>query len=406
MSYWMMGVQNNLVFQCCRFFGAFRRLSKCYGKKHGKMDRHRFSQEAREFRFVNFWAFPKHDSRVKTKPGELGDVKQNSPPFFRRHKQAILSYLTNLNSLLKKNVGEGLCLQLSHSRPKKALFFKNNPRTPIYFVIFVTTTSERFKGCWGSFPSSPGVIFRKTCEKPRNQKLWDFSRTSTGRGSQRFIMDRGISWVFSRPKIPGVGTNMTFSTCLVGILSKPFICHSHMINAFLAVLPNNRSTRWFALNKKEHVSFVWSKSSGCWVNGLESSTILTLLHYSRGFNHWSLLLEKRKKRERWEKNKVELGCTALQFQNEALLEVSVDVSSAFIFDFFLAQTSTRAEQWESYASLLCLLSDKCQNTTQSILIGDFGNDLTFLIKIFLADMKGNNSSWETWSFENCHLARS
>ena len=62
------------------------------------MDRHRFSQEAREFRFVNFWAFPKHDSRVKTKPGELGDVKQNSPPFFRRHKQAILSYLTNLNS--------------------------------------------------------------------------------------------------------------------------------------------------------------------------------------------------------------------------------------------------------------------------------------------------------------------
>ena len=170
-----------------------------------------------------------------------------------------------------------------------------------------------------------------------------------------------------------------------------------MINAFLAVLPNNSSTIWFALNnKKEHVSFVWSKSSGCWVKGLESSTILTLLHYSRGFNHWSYLFQKRKKGERWERNNVELGCSAFQFQNEARLEVSVDVSSAFIFDFFLAQTSTRAEPWKNYVSLLCLLSDKCQNTTQSILIGDFGNDLTFLIKIFLADMKGNDASWETW----------
>ena len=252
-----MGVQNNLVFQCCRFFGAFRRLSKCYGKKHGKMDRHRFSQEAREFRFVNFWAFPKHDSRVKTKPGELGDVKQNSPPFFRRHKQAILSYLTNLNSLLKKNVGEGLCLQLSHSRPKKALFFKNNPRTPIYFVIFVTTTSDRFCCCWGKSDRSPGVM-KKNVRKAKKPKalglLTDLDGGEGPKGSSWIVVCS--SWVFSRPKIPGVGTNMTFSTCLVGILSKPFICHSHMINAFLAVLPNNRSTRWFALNKKEHVSFV------------------------------------------------------------------------------------------------------------------------------------------------------
>ena len=65
---------------------------------------------------------------------------------------------------------------------------------------------------------------------------------------------------------------------------------------------------------------------------MESSTILTLLHYSRGFNHWSLLLEKRKKGRKMRKKQggIKLGCSALQFQNEALLEVSVDVSSAFI----------------------------------------------------------------------------
>lgn len=73
---------------------------------------HRFSQEAREFRFVNFWAFPKHDSRVKTKPGPWVMLSRTPHLFLDDiSKQSYHILITNLNSLLnkKKLVKEFVC---------------------------------------------------------------------------------------------------------------------------------------------------------------------------------------------------------------------------------------------------------------------------------------------------------
>lgn len=150
----MMGVQNNLVFQCCRFFGAFRQLSRCYGKKMEKWISHRFSQEAREFRFVNFWAFPKHDSRVKTKPGPWVMLSRTPHLFLDDiSKQSYHILITNLNSLLnkKKLVKEFVCNSVIPG-PKRPWLEKKIEEL-LWLVIFVTTTSDRLC-CWGK-SSSP-----------------------------------------------------------------------------------------------------------------------------------------------------------------------------------------------------------------------------------------------------------
>ena len=133
----------------------------------------------------------------------LGDVKQNSPPFFRRHKQAILSYLTNLNSLLKKSWWRTLSATL-HSRPKRPWLEKKSKKS--YFVIFVTTTSDRVC-CWGK-SSSPRVMKKNVC----SQETKSFG---TSHGPRRGEVPKGSSWIVVYLGFTALrfqeGTNMTLN---------------------------------------------------------------------------------------------------------------------------------------------------------------------------------------------------